>query len=179
MLLLKIVNNQGVLSWYFPYVAKIDINLPNYLQSLFIRLVLVVQGTPPNDTVQFLHEKAPISPFEHGKSWIIKGGCLYLWRFLFELNGKVLLSLFKVPHIVKIEVFWILFVHNFIFSWWLENILDSLNLGPCGFCLFCGKNSQIFVPNTTIDHDFFQKSVQLFVLIKILVVTIFKQKLVF
>lgn len=180
-LLLKVVDYQRMLPWNLPYVSQVHIDLPNHSHWPLIRLFLIIQRTSPNYAIQLLHEKAPIASFEHGKTWIVKGCCLHLLRFSFEFYHKVLLSVCKVLHLVKIEIVHVLFVNNFLvfFSWWPKNILDSLNLGSWCVIRLCRENFKIFIPKTAINHHFFQQGIQLFIELHIFIVTIFEQNLVF
>ena len=62
---LKVIDNQRMLSGNFPKVAQVHVHVPDNFHTQLLSLLLVINRRPSDNAIQLLHEKAPISTFEH------------------------------------------------------------------------------------------------------------------
>ena len=83
-------------------MAKVDINVPNHFHAQLLAFLLVVYRGTPNDTVEFLHKKAPIAALKHSESRVVKALCHTLGWLLLELDQKGLFTCVEIVRVVAL-----------------------------------------------------------------------------
>ena len=101
LFLFEVEDDECMLAWHFSKVTKIHIDVPNDFQTELLTLLFVVDWGATDDTIELLHEEAPITTFEHRKTTIIEAISQCFWRFFAKFYRKVLLAFAEVFTLVE------------------------------------------------------------------------------